>query len=51
MSDLPDAPVEGEGVPLTRRHLHVVSSDPVVEQVGDIVPGDRPLDDGGITCW
>ncbi|HEY2198118.1 MAG TPA: hypothetical protein VGH69_10570 [Mycobacterium sp.] len=51
MSDSPDAAVGREGVPLTRRHLHVVSRDLVEEQVGDVVPDDRPRDDGIIVCW
>jgi hypothetical protein len=51
MPDSPDAPVGCEGVPLTRRHLHVLSSDLVEEQVGDVVPDDRPRDDGIIVCW
>ncbi|MFZ0715022.1 hypothetical protein [Mycobacterium sp.] len=49
MSDSPTAPVGCEGVPLTRRHLHVVARDVVEEQVGDVVPDDR--DDGSIMCW
>jgi hypothetical protein len=51
MPDSPDAPVGREGVPLTRRHLHVVSRDPVEGHVGDVVPEDRPRDDGIIVCW
>jgi hypothetical protein len=51
MPDPPDAPVGREGVPLTRRHLHVLSSDLVEVQVGDVVPDDRPRDDGIIVCW
>jgi hypothetical protein len=49
MSESPDTPVGPESVPLTRRHLHVVSRDDVEEQVGDVVPDDR--DDGSIMCW
>jgi hypothetical protein len=51
MPDPPDTPVGPEGVPLTRRHLHVVSRDPAEEQVGDAVPDDRPRDDGITVCW
>jgi hypothetical protein len=32
------------------RHLRVVSSHLVEEHVGDVVPDDRPRDDG-IVCW
>jgi hypothetical protein len=51
MPDSPDAAVGRECVAVTRRHLHVVSSDLVEEQVGDVVPEDRPRDDGIIVCW
>jgi hypothetical protein len=51
MSNSPDAPVGPEDVPLTRRHLHVVSSDLVEEDADDVVPDDRPRDDGNIVCW
>jgi hypothetical protein len=33
------------------RHLRVVSSHLVEEHVGDVVPDDRPRDDGIIVCW
>jgi hypothetical protein len=32
------------------RHLRVVASHLVEEHVGDVVPDDRPRDDG-IVCW
>jgi hypothetical protein len=51
MPDSPDATVGRECVAVTRRHLHVVSSHLVEEQVGDVVPDDRPRDDGIIVCW
>jgi hypothetical protein len=65
MPDSPTAPVGRERVAVTtdvvesdlghhgevRRHLHVVSSHLVEEQVGDVVPDDRPQDDGIIVCW
>ena len=64
MPDSPDATVGGERVAVptnvvesdlghhseVRRHLHVVSSHLVEEHVGDVVPDDRPRDDG-IVCW
>jgi hypothetical protein len=50
MPDSPDVPVGREGVAVPRRHLHVVSRDLVEDQVGDVVPEDRPRDDG-IVCW
>jgi len=65
MPDSPDVAVGREGVAVptdvvepdlghdgeVRRHLHVVSSHLVEEQVGDAVPDDRPRDDGIIVCW
>ena len=65
MPDSPDVPVGREGVAVptdvvqsdlshdgeVTRHLHVVSSHLVEEHVGDVVPDDRPRDDGIIVCW
>jgi hypothetical protein len=51
MPDSPYVAAGREGVPLTRPHLHVVSSHLVEEQVSDAVPDDRPRDDGIIVCW
>ena len=64
MPDSPDVPVGSEGVAVptnvvesdqghdgeVTRHLRVVSSDLVEQHVGDVVPDDRPRDDG-IVCW
>jgi hypothetical protein len=64
MPDSPDATVGRECVAVTTnvvesdlghdgevtRHLRVVSSDLVEEHIGDVVPDDRPRDDG-IVCW
>lgn len=49
MPDSPDTPAGREGVPPTRQHLRVASSDRVEEHVGDVAPDDR--DDGIIVCW
>jgi hypothetical protein len=64
MTDTPDATVGGECGPEMTPHLHIVSSHPVEEHVGDVVPDDRldahaggegPPDDAtgcdGIVCW
>ena len=65
MPDSPNAPVGRERVAVptdvvesdlghdgeVTRHLRVVSSHLVEEQVDDVVPDDRPRDDGIIVCW
>jgi hypothetical protein len=64
MFDSPDAAVGNQDVAVAAnvveadvgddgevtRHLRVVSSHLVEEHVGDVVPDDRPRDDG-IVCW